>query len=357
MADPLPPGAVIGVLGGGQLGRMLAIAAARLGLRCHIYDPAPGTPAGEVSGAATRGAWEDRATLKQFAEAVDVVTYEFENVPLATVDYLEFLRPVRPGRAALAAAQDRLEEKRFLTGLGLATAPFAPLSDADGVDAALVATGLPAILKTRRLGYDGKGQKRVATREEALRALTWSAGGDLIAEGVVAFEREVSVIGARSATGEVVCFDAAENLHEDGILRRSTVPATLSLHRATDAALATGRILNALEYVGVIGVEFFVTPQGLVVNEFAPRVHNSGHWTLQACQIDQFEQHIRAVAGWPLGDGARHADAVMHNLIGEDAAGWAEIAADPAATLHLYGKAEIRDGRKMGHVTRLSPRR
>ncbi|MEL6235979.1 MAG: 5-(carboxyamino)imidazole ribonucleotide synthase [Pseudomonadota bacterium] len=362
MTDPLAiralkPGSVIGILGGGQLGRMLAIAAARLGLRCHIYDPASGTPAGEVSAAATSGAWEDQAALKRFAEAVDVITYEFENVPIATLDYLEFLRPVRPGRTALATAQDRLEEKRFLAGLGLTTAPFAPLGDAEDLDAALTETGLPAILKTRRMGYDGKGQKHVATREAARRALTWSASGDLIAEGVVAFEREVSVIGARSAAGEVVCFDAAENLHEGGILRRSTVPAALSLHRATDAALATGRILNALDYVGVIGVEFFVTPQGLLVNEFAPRVHNSGHWTLEACQIDQFEQHIRAIAGWPLGDGARHADAVMDNLIGEDAAGWAEIAADPAAKLHLYGKAEIREGRKMGHVTRLSPRR
>lgn len=354
MTDPLPPGSTIGILGGGQLGRMLGIAAARLGLHCHVFDPARDPPAGEVCARTTTASWDDRAALEAFADSVDVVTYEFENVPRITLDYIEFLCPVRPGLQALATAQDRLDEKRFLDGLGLSTAPHAAVGSAEDMAAAMQVTGLPAILKTRRMGYDGKGQVRIETEEDAAPAFSWLGSNGAILEGVVPFEREVSVIGARSLSGEVVCFDPTENVHEGGILRRSAVPAQLTIHRATDAVLATGKILNALDYVGVVGVEFFVAASGLIVNEFAPRVHNSGHWTLDACIVDQFAQHIRAVAGWPLGDGARHSDAVMENLIGADAAGWAEIAADPTTKLHLYGKAEIRDGRKMGHVTRLS---
>lgn len=353
MTEPLAPGSTIGILGGGQLGRMLGIAAARLGLRCHVYDPAPDPPAGDVCAAATTADWEDRLALKAFADKVDVVTYEFENVPRATLDYLEFLRPIRPGVEALRRAQDRLLEKRFLAGLGLETAPFAPVDSEDDLAAALRAVGTPAILKTRRMGYDGKGQARIDSESDEARAFSWLGGGAIL-EGVVAFECEVSVIGARSLSGAVVCYDPAENLHQDGILRRSSVPAKISMHRATDAVLATGRILNALDYVGVVGVEFFVTPSGLVVNEFAPRVHNSGHWTIEACLVDQFAQHIRAVAGWPLGDGARHSDAMMENLIGQEAAGWAALAAEPGTALHLYGKDAIRAGRKMGHLTRLS---
>jgi 5-(carboxyamino)imidazole ribonucleotide synthase len=356
MPEALPPGSVIGILGGGQLGRMLAIAAARLGFACHIYEPAAAAPAADVARAWTRAAWEDEAALAAFADGVDVVTYEFENVPVATARFLEARKPVRPGPRALEIARDRLDEKRFLNGLGLTTAPFADIDGPDGIGRAIAATGLPAILKTRRMGYDGKGQVRVASEAEARAALARFGGTAAILEGVVAFNREVSVIGVRGLDGAVVCYDPAENRHEAGILRESRVPAALSRREANDAVLASGRILNALDYVGVIGVEFFAAKNGLYVNEFAPRVHNSGHWTIEACRVDQFQNHIRAIAGWPLGDGARQWDATMTNLIGDACAAWRGLAAEDGVALHLYGKAEVRPGRKMGHVTRLLPR-
>jgi len=356
MTEPmLAPGATVGILGGGQLGRMLAVAAARLGLHAHIYDPAPDTPAAEVARRATVAAWDDAAALAAFAAAVDVVTYEFENVPLAAVDRLLPLVPVHPGRAALAASQDRLAEKRFLRGLGLATAPFAAVDGPEGLAAALAETGLPAILKTRRMGYDGKGQARVSTEAEATAALAGMGGAAVILEGVVSFDREVSVIAARGRDGAVSAYDPGENVHEGGILRRTTVPARLGATQRADAVLLAGRILNALDYVGVLGVELFVTPQGLIVNEIAPRVHNSGHWTMNACAVDQFEQHIRAIAGWPIGDGRRHAGAEMQNLIGDEVSTAADLARRPDAAIHLYGKAEVRAGRKMGHVNFLRP--
>ncbi len=351
MTDPLAPGATIGILGGGQLGRMLALAAARLGLRCHIYDPAPDGPAAEVSARATCAAWDDTAALQAFAASVDVVTYEFENIPTASLDAIEAIRPIRPGRRALATSQDRLDEKTFLQGLGLTTAPFATVDDAESLAAALDRIGIPAILKTRRLGYDGKGQARIMQPGDADAALAAMSGAPALLEGFVAFSHEVSVIGARGLDGAVACFDPGENRHEDGILRETRLPARLSPSQRSDAVLIAARILTALDYVGVIGVELFVTPAGLVVNEIAPRVHNSGHWTQDGCVIDQFEQHIRAIAGWPLGDGARHSDMVMENLIGDDVDRLPEIAASGAA-IHLYGKAEARPGRKMGHVNR-----
>jgi 5-(carboxyamino)imidazole ribonucleotide synthase len=346
----LAPGATIGILGGGQLGRMLAVAAARLGLHAHVYDPVPDGPAAEVALRATSAAWDDAGALAAFAAAVDVVTYEFENVPLSTVEMLHLLVPVRPGRAALAASQDRLEEKRFLRGLGLATAPFAAVDAPSDISGAVAETGLPAILKTRRMGYDGKGQARVASEAEAASALAGMGGASAILEGFVGFEREVSVIAARGSDGAIAAYDPGENLHEGGILRRTTVPARLSAARRADAVLIAGRILNALDYVGVLGVELFVTADRLVVNEIAPRVHNSGHWTMNACTVDQFEQHIRAIAGWPIGDGRRHADAEMLNLIGDEVHSAAEHARQPNTAIHLYGKAEVRAGRKMGHV-------
>lgn len=352
MADPLPPGSVIGILGGGQLGRMLALAAARLGLRCHIYDPAPEPPAAQVAARCTTAGWEDRAALESFAAAVDVVTYEFENIPAATLDLLGALRPVRPGRRALEVSQDRVAEKSFLAGLGLATAPFAPVDGPADLPAAIAATGLPAVLKTRRMGYDGKGQALIATPGEAEAKLAAIGGGPAILEGFVRFEREASVIAARGLEGAVVAYDPGENVHEQGILRRTSVPARLSPALRAEAVLAAGRILTALDYVGVMGVELFVTARGLLVNEIAPRVHNSGHWTQAGCLIDQFEQHIRAVAGWPLGDGRRHSDVVMENLIGAEVHAALELARDPAVQIHLYGKAEARPGRKMGHVNR-----
>lgn len=354
MAEALAPGATIGILGGGQLGRMLALAAARLGLRTHVYEPAAGPCAAPVVERVIRAGWDDVAALRDFASGVDVVTYEFENVPVATLDAVGDLAPVRPGRRALEAAQDRMAEKDFLTGLGLATAPYAAVDDAGGLAAALARVGAPAILKTRRLGYDGKGQARLAGAADAAAALAAIGGGPAVLEGFVAFEREISVIAARGLDGAVAAFDPGENVHRDGILHTTTIPAAIPARVAQDAALIAGRILTALDYVGVIGVELFVTPRGLVVNEIAPRVHNSGHWTMDGCLICQFEQHVRAIAGWPLGDGARHSDAVMTNLIG------AEIDAAPGLTgaaVHVYDKGEARPGRKMGHVTRLSPRR
>lgn len=355
MTDPLRPGAAIGILGGGQLARMLAMAAARLGLRTHVYDPDQAAPAGQVCARLHIGAWDDTAALRRFAEDVDAITFEFENIPAAALDLLETLRPVRPGRQALEISQDRLTEKTFLRDLGLQTAPFAPVDSAQSLAAALVLTGTPAILKTRRLGYDGKGQARIATQADAEAALVAMAGAPALLEGFVAFEREVSVIAARGLEGAVVAYDPGENLHEAGILRRTTVPATLTPAQRTDAALLAGRILTALDYVGVLGVELFVTPAGLVVNEIAPRVHNSGHWTQQGCTADQFEQHIRAVAGWPLGDPARHADVVMENLIGDDIDRLPDLLREPGAALHIYGKSQARPGRKMGHINR--PRR
>ncbi|WP_099827717.1 5-(carboxyamino)imidazole ribonucleotide synthase [Oceaniglobus indicus] len=352
MSDVLQPGAVIGILGGGQLGRMLALAAARLGFKVCVYDPAGDCPASHVSNFHVRAGYDDADALYRFADAVDVVTYEFENIPTSALDLIEAQRPIRPGREALRVSQDRLTEKTFLNGLGLATAPFAPVTTADDLDAALGAIGTPSILKTRRLGYDGKGQARLHAAGDAADALSAMQGADAILEGFVDFSHEVSVIGARGIDGQVACFDPGENVHRDGILHTTTLPARLSTAQLTDAVLLAGRILNALDYVGVLGVELFVTPAGLIVNEIAPRVHNSGHWTQDGCVIDQFEQHIRAVAGWPLGDARRHSDIVMTNLLGDDVAQIADLARDPANAIHLYGKAEARTGRKMAHVNR-----
>ena len=354
MTDLLAPGATIGILGGGQLGRMLAVAAARLGLHCHIYEPGTAPPAADVAHRVTTAPYDDTAALTAFAESVDVITYEFENIPTAALDLLEKLRPVRPGRRALAVSQDRLTEKAFLAGLGVRVAPFAAVDDAVDLKEALDEIGTPAILKTRRLGYDGKGQARLTAPADAEAALAAVNGAPAILEGFVAFSHEISVIAARGLDGQVACYDPGENLHKDGILATTTVPARLSNAQRTDAVLLAGRILNALSYVGVMGVELFVTPGGLIVNEIAPRVHNSGHWTQNGCTIDQFEQHIRAVAGWPLGDGARHANVTMENLIGDAIARVPTLAADPTNALHLYGKAEARAGRKMGHVNRIT---
>ena len=353
----LPPGSTIGILGGGQLGRMLAVAASRLGLRSHIYDPAPAPPAGDVAHRLTTAGWDDIGSLTAFAKAVDVVTYEFENIPTAALDVIEALREVRPNRRALATSQDRLAEKAFLNGIGLLTAPYAAVSSMADLDAALARIGTPAILKTTRLGYDGKGQARLTVPADAGAALATMAGADAVLEGFVAFDREVSVIAARGLRGEIAAFDPGENVHRDGILRSTTVPARLSVAQTGDAVLIAAKILHALDYVGVLGVELFVTANGLIVNEIAPRVHNSGHWTQNGCAVDQFEQHIRAVAGWPLGDGSRAADVVMENLIGDDIARVPGLAREPGAALHLYGKPEARAGRKMGHVNRVTPRR
>ena len=356
MTDPLPTGATIGILGGGQLGRMLSVAASRLGLRTHIYEPSANPPAADVAHRTTTAGYDDHAALRAFAASVDVITYEFENIPTDALDLLEQLRPIRPNRRALATSQERIAEKTFLTSIGLTTAPWAPVASATDLDAALDRIGTPSILKTTRMGYDGKGQARIMSPADAAAALAAMQGAPAILEGFIDFSREVSVIAARSPSGEVAAYDPGENVHRDGILHTTTVPAKLIPAQRTDAVLIAARILNALDYVGVLGVELFVTPQGLLVNEIAPRVHNSGHWTQNGCAVDQFEQHIRAVAGWPLGDGSRHADVTMENLIGDDIARTAQLARDPDTALHLYGKAESRKGRKMGHVNRIRPK-
>lgn len=359
MADetrPLPPGSTIGILGGGQLGRMLSVAASRLGLKCHVYEPGA-APAGDVAAVLTQASYEDHAALEAFARSVDVVTFEFENVPAKSLDLIGGIVPIRPGRRALAVSQDRADEKSFLQGIGLSVAPWAPVASREELDGAVAGIGTPSILKTRRLGYDGKGQFRLRAPEDADAAWEAVGGADSVLEGFVDFEREISVIAARGLTGETVCFDPGENVHRDGILHTTTVNDAAAAGIRTDAVFTASRILDALDYVGVMGVEMFVLPgRKLLINEIAPRVHNSGHWTIEGCVIDQFQQHIRAIAGWPLGDGTRHSDAVMTNLIGEEASDWETLARE-AAGLHLYGKAEARAGRKMGHITRLVPRR
>jgi len=359
MSEPLKPGQTIGILGGGQLGRMLAMAAARLGFHVHIYEPGAKPPAGEVADLTFSAGYDDVDALERFAAGVDVVTYEFENVPADALDRIEALVPFRPNRRALAVSQDRLDEKTFLTDIGLKVAPFAAV-DAGATDAAaelaqaMAKVGTPAILKTRRLGYDGKGQARINGPHEAPAAREAMGGTAAVLEGFVNFNREISVIAARGADDRIACFEPGENVHKDGILHTTTVPANIDSATRDRAFGIAGTILAALDYVGVLGVELFDTDNGLIVNEIAPRVHNSGHWTEAGAVIDQFEQHIRAVAGWPLVDPVRHSDVVMTNLIGDDLDQVPDIAAETGAMLHLYGKAEARPGRKMGHVTRVT---
>ena len=349
----LNPGATIGILGGGQLGRMLSVAAARLGFKTHIFEPGANPPAGHVAERVITAAYEDEEALRRFADGVDVITYEFENIPTSALDLLESVRPIRPNRKALAVSQDRLVEKAFLNELGLATAPFAAVDDATDLAEAIAEIGCPAILKTRRFGYDGKGQVRLKSESDAETALADMAGAPSILEGFVDFTAEISVIAARNPSGEVACFDPGENVHKSGILHTTTVPARITEAQRTDAVLMAAKILNKLDYIGVMGVELFVTPKGLIVNEIAPRVHKSGPWTQAGCTVDQFEQHIRAVAGWPLGDGARYADVEMLNLIGDDVEKLQDLAKQPRTQIHLYGKSEAKPGRKMGHVNRV----
>ena len=349
MSNPQPQGACIGILGGGQLGRMLAVAASRLGLKAHIFEPSANPPAGHVADQVTTASYEDDAALRRFAQSVDVITYEFENIPTSALDILEQIRPIHPGRRALAISQDRLSEKEFLTGLGLKVAPYANVTTAAEAEAAAQSIGTPSILKTRRMGYDGKGQIRLKDASDMAEAWQAMQGAPSVLEGFINFSHEVSVIAARASDGQVACYDPGENVHREGILHSTTVPATLTAGQRMDAVLLAGQILNALDYVGVMGVELFVTTDGLIVNEIAPRVHNSGHWTQNGCDICQFEQHIRSVAGWPLGDGTRHSDIRMENLIGADMDRIPELRETNAA-LHLYGKSEVKPGRKMGHV-------
>jgi 5-(carboxyamino)imidazole ribonucleotide synthase len=353
-AAPLPPGTVIGILGGGQLGRMLALAAARLGMKTHIYCPDPQSPAFDVTPRRTVAAYEDEAALAAFAAAVDVVTYEFENVPLATAAFLAGLKPLRPGSKALGIAQDRLTEKAFLAVNRIPVAPFAAIPNFEQLEAELKEIGLPAVLKTTRLGYDGKGQRLIRKRKEAADAFAALAPKPLVLEAFVPFEKEISVVVARGLDGRTAAFDPAENTHRDHILKQSRVPARVGRRTAAGAVEIATQIAAALDYAGVLGVEFFVLADGkLLVNEIAPRVHNSGHWTEAVAVTDQFEQHIRAVCGWPLGDPRRLAPVVMENLIGDEAA-TLPAALKAGMQPHLYGKAEMRQGRKMGHINRIA---
>jgi len=353
----LPPGSTIGILGAGQLGRMLAVAAAQLGLKCRVYSDVPG-PASDVAVSTTIAPYTDLQAIAAFATETDVVTYEFENVPVEAVAAVARVRPVRPGIKALEVAQDRLHEKRFIASLGLPLPAFAAVEGPDDFAAALATVGAPSILKTRRLGYDGKGQSRLQSAGDMAAAFDAIGRAPATLEALVPFKYEVSVLLVRGLDGETRFYDIPQNHHEGGILRTSTVPSALPVKHQELARDIAGRLAAALDYVGVIGVEMFYVGDGaqpLLLNEFAPRVHNSGHWTMDACAVGQFENHIRAVAGWPLGGTERHSDCRMTNLIGEDVAAWAKLAAEPGAALHLYGKNQARPGRKMGHVNRLTP--
>ena len=358
MADfPLPPGSVIGILGGGQLGRMLAMAAARLGFDVAILTPDADSPAGRVAARTLVASFDDAAALAALAGASDVVTFEFENVPARTIDTLAGLgASVAPGGLALAVAQDRLDEKQFLNAAGLATVAFAAVDSVDDLRRALRDLGAPLLLKTRRGGYDGKGQVWVTRADRAEEALAELGGRPCIAEAPADFRRELAIIAARGRGGEIALYPLTESHHEHGVLRRASAPAKAPAGAMAEAERMAATLLNALDYVGVIGLELFERDDGrLLVNEFAPRVHNTGHWTLDRCEVDQFEQHIRAVAGWPLGPTAAMAHVEMTNLLGDEVDGWDRLIREPETRLWLYGKGEARPGRKMGHINRLRP--
>ena len=356
VASPmLKPEATIGILGGGQLGRMLALAAARLGFKCHVFAPHPDSPAFDVVRRVTRADYTDTEALARFAENVDVVTYEFENVPAETATFLAARVPVLPDPKILAITQDRLAEKNFVTALGIRTAPFAEVASPAELAAAIERIGRPAILKTRRFGYDGKGQAAIKNGSDPAEAWREVGGQPCILEAFVPFEREVSVIAARGRDGAVACFDVTENEHRDHILKFSRVPAALNAQAAAEALRIAETSRRKFAYVGVLAVEMFVLGgrRPRLVNEIAPRVHNSGHWTIDGASVSQFEQHIRAVAGWPLGKPMRlwpRRDDEPHRPRGGGLPRWLAV---PGAAVHLYGKAAVRPGRKMGHVTRV----
>lgn len=361
-SSPVAPGATIGILGGGQLGRMTAMAAARLGYRCHIYTDEKDSPAAQVAAVTTVGSYTDADALTAFAKSVSVVTFEFENIPEQTAAIIEPLVALRPGRKSLVISQDRLNEKAFLNGIGVATAPYRRAANPLELAQAIHDLGRPAVLKTSRLGYDGKGQVMIGPNtdlNEAWATMSGSNGSQIgVLEGFVDFDREISVIVARAPDGSWEAFDPVENRHANHILDTTIAPAAITDELSYKAIATARHIAEALDLVGLLTVEMFVTRDNtLLVNELAPRPHNSGHWTIDGCVTSQFEQFVRAVCGVPLGSPARHSDAVMKNLLGDDVLRWREILAEPGAKLHLYGKTEPRPGRKMGHVTRLSARK
>ena len=364
-AEPLPRGSVIGIVGGGQLGRMLAQAAAKLGFRTSIFAPEPDSPAFDVATHCHCGNYEDGKAIERFVSQAAAVTFEFENIPANIFDWTERYSRLAPPRRALEVAQDRLAERRFLAGLNLPVAPNMPVDSLTSLPDAYseLAAGAPGaahFLKRARLGYDGKGQMRIASRADLPAAQSWLNGDTAVLEREIAFVMELSVICVRDAGGTIAFYDSPQNIHRGGILHESIVPAAIPCEIGTLARDYASRIGAALDYIGVLAVEMFLTRDAasprLLINEIAPRVHNSGHWTIEACAVSQFENHIRAVAGWPLGSTRRHSDARLVNLLGEDADSWpALLAGHPARSLHLYGKAEARAGRKMGHYVDLTP--
>jgi 5-(carboxyamino)imidazole ribonucleotide synthase len=347
------PGSTIGIIGGGQLGRMLSVAAAQLGYKCHIFDPHEHPPAADVAAHFSRAAYDDVEALRAFAAKVDVATYEFENVPTGPLEVLG--DKLRPSARSLAIAQDRATEKEFIEQCGARVAPWRAVSSLAEVQAAVDELGCPLVLKTRRYGYDGKGQAWIRSLDEAVAAWTAIAQEPAVAEAGVQFLAEFSIIVARWTDGRHSFWDCPENEHGEGILRRSTVPCSdLVAVQVEEAREAARSIAEALGHVGVLTVEFFTSDSGPLVNEIAPRVHNSGHWTIEGAVTSQFEQHIRAICGLPPGSTAlAGAGAVMDNLIGDEVNRWAELVADPEAHVHIYGKGEARPGRKMGHVTKV----
>ncbi|MEE2525614.1 5-(carboxyamino)imidazole ribonucleotide synthase [Hyphobacterium sp. HN65] len=355
MTQPLAPGSVIGILGGGQLGRMLATAAAELGFDAHIFDPESDCPAGRAAARVWSAPWDDDGAIQAFAGKCDVITFEWENVPASAIDAAESRAPVRPGRKSLELTQDRLVEKSFIREAGCQTVDFAEVNSLADLENAVARIGRPSILKTRRFGYDGKGQAVVKAGSGLAEAWASIGGQPAILEAFAPFQRELSVVAARTVNGDLKTFPLAENQHSGGILRVSTAPAQASAGLEADALKIAEAIGNGLEHVGVFAVELFDVGGQLIVNEIAPRVHNSGHWTMDACACGQFEQHIRAVAGWPLGNTAPHSACEMTNLIGEDVSPWLDLASEPDVCLHLYGKRDTRPGRKMGHINRLFP--
>ena len=356
----LQPGDTIGILGGGQLGRMMALAAAKLGLKSHIFCPDPASPAFDVTPYKTVADYEDESALERFASSVKVVTYEFENIPAKAVDYLIARLPVLPNENVLKVSQDRLTEKNFFRSIDIPTAGFEPVNSTEDLAIAVEKLGLPALLKTRRFGYDGKGQVFLKNRDQIASAMDLIGDQPAILEAFVPFEREISVIAARNEQGQVVSYDIAENVHQNQILKQTTVPANIDADLARMARDIGEKVASELDYVGVLAVELFLLPETfehrLVANEMAPRVHNSGHWTEAACLVSQFEQHIRAVAGWPLGHTDRHSDVVMTNLIGDDIDARSDYLQNGNIAYHSYGKTETRDGRKMGHINQISPK-
>ncbi|OYW14316.1 MAG: 5-(carboxyamino)imidazole ribonucleotide synthase [Rhodospirillales bacterium 12-54-5] len=346
-----PPGSTIGIVGGGQLGRMLARAASHMGYKTHIYTPEKDSPASHVATKTTVGAYQDTAELRAFGQSVDIVTFEFENIPAETLEMLDYLVSVRPKPGVLFTTRHRLREKEFITAQGIKTAPFAAVHNETELHAAVKKLGVPCVLKTTELGYDGKGQVVIREASEAVKAWAQLGKTECVLEGFISFSAEASVIVARSTTGEMRCYPLVENQHRDHILHRTIAPAPFIDTYQEQAVHIAKTLAEALDVVGLLAVELFVTPDGLIVNELAPRPHNSGHWTIEGSPTSQFEQHIRAICGWALGDTRARSQCEMINLLGDEWQQWEHYAKQPQAHVHLYGKTESRPGRKMGHVT------